>query len=302
MTVYTNGLETSCKSQANKVISAFPDVCFTPPENPATPPGVPIPYPTFGLDGDTDKGTGTVKIRGENVSQKNKSFYTKTSGTEAGCAAKKGVISSKNTGKKYDRAWSPNVKCEKLPISRFSDITTNNHASSEPPNTSPPIPKAAGGGAGGAGNAKCPPIEPFNKIKCPKDSDRHHIVPDFVYRLSSRRARPQVRAPNAPSLNDGMCICLKRETEHRGLHTNVNQRICAMGARGNPVGTAPIGVLADIAIAGLAQCGLDPECIDIAADKVASDIQNCASQPGRAVLRPPPANGTPQFNAIRMLP
>ena len=74
MTVFANGLEISCKAQANKVIAAFPYVCFTPPQNPATPPGVPVPYPTFGLDGDTDKGTGTVKIGGKTVKQKNKSY------------------------------------------------------------------------------------------------------------------------------------------------------------------------------------------------------------------------------------
>ena len=37
MTVFANGLEIACKAQSNKVIAAFPDVCFTPPENPATP-------------------------------------------------------------------------------------------------------------------------------------------------------------------------------------------------------------------------------------------------------------------------
>src|SRR5690606_42007837 len=46
---------------------------------------------------------------------------------------KKGIINSKNTGKKYNRAWSSNVKADKEPVCRFSDITTNNHAC-EPPN------------------------------------------------------------------------------------------------------------------------------------------------------------------------
>ena len=43
MTVFANGLEVACKAQANKIIAAFPDTCFTPPQTPATPPGVPIP-------------------------------------------------------------------------------------------------------------------------------------------------------------------------------------------------------------------------------------------------------------------
>ncbi len=34
-------------------ICAFPDVCFTPPKTPATPPGVPIPYPNTGMASDS---------------------------------------------------------------------------------------------------------------------------------------------------------------------------------------------------------------------------------------------------------
>ncbi|SMP34752.1 PAAR-like domain-containing protein [Shimia sagamensis] len=138
MTVFANSLEVSCKAQANKVIAATPDVCMTPPENPATPPGVPVPYPNFGSDGDTDKGTGSVKIGGKTVNQKNSSYFSKTTGDEAGCAAKKGVISSKNTGKAYSQAYSMNVKAEGKNVTRFSDIQTDNHGS--PPNT-PPWPK-----------------------------------------------------------------------------------------------------------------------------------------------------------------
>ncbi len=40
-------------------ICAFPDVCFTPPQTPATPPGVPIPYPNTGMASDT---TEVVKM------------------------------------------------------------------------------------------------------------------------------------------------------------------------------------------------------------------------------------------------
>ena len=67
----------------------LPDTCMTPPENPATPPGVPVPYPSFGTDGDLTNGTSTVKIGGETVSKKNLSYYSKTTGTEAGCAGRK---------------------------------------------------------------------------------------------------------------------------------------------------------------------------------------------------------------------
>ncbi len=138
MTVFANNLEVSCKKQSNKVIAAFPDVCFTPPQAPPTPPGVPIPYPSFGMDSDTDKGTGTVKIGGETINLKNNSHFTKTTGTEAGSASKKGIVSSKNTGKAKSQAYSMNVKAESKNICRFSDIETNNHGS--PPNA-PPWPK-----------------------------------------------------------------------------------------------------------------------------------------------------------------
>ena len=127
--VFANGLEISGKAVDAKTIAAFPDVCFTPPENPATPPGVPIPYPSFGMGGDTESGTGTVMIGGKTVNIKNKSDLSKTSGTEAGCAAKKGVITSKNTGKGYFNSWSNDVKFDGEPVIRMSDLATNNHGS-----------------------------------------------------------------------------------------------------------------------------------------------------------------------------
>lgn len=132
MTVFANGLEVSCKAQGNKIIAAAPDTCMTPPENPATPPGVPVPYPSFGQDSDTENGTSTVLIGGETISHKNISYFGKTTGTEAGSAAKKGVITSTNTGKAYAAAWSNDVKCEGEPVARFSDRATVNHASSTP--------------------------------------------------------------------------------------------------------------------------------------------------------------------------
>ena len=139
--VFANNLEISGKSVQAQTIAAFPDVCMTPPESPATPPGVPVPYPNFAMASDTEKGTGKVKIKDKEVNLKNKSDMKKTSGDEAGCAAKKGVITSKNTGKAYFNAWSPNVKFEGKPVVRMSDVTTNNHAS--PVGNSPPWPHIA---------------------------------------------------------------------------------------------------------------------------------------------------------------
>lgn len=140
--VFANGLEISGKAVSAKTIAAFPDVCMTPPENPATPPGIPVPYPNFAMAGDTEKGTGTVKIKDKTVNLKNKSDMSKTSGDEAGAAAKKGVVSSKNTGKSYFNSWSNDVKFEGEAVVRMSDLTTNNHAS--PVGNAPPWAHIAG--------------------------------------------------------------------------------------------------------------------------------------------------------------
>src|SRR5262245_47181923 len=110
--VYANGREVSCKAADGKTICAFPDVCFTPPETPATPPGVPIPYPNTGLASDTTSGSKTVIISGAEVMLKDSSYFQKSTGDEAGCAAKKGVLTSVNTGKVYFTSWSMDVKFE----------------------------------------------------------------------------------------------------------------------------------------------------------------------------------------------
>ena len=127
--VFANGREVACKAGAGKTICAFPDVCMTPPQTPATPPGVPIPYPNTGLASDTTDGTKSVKISGEEVGQKDISCFKKSSGDEAGSAPKKGIKSSKNTGKVYFTSWSSDVKFEGENAVRHLDTTTNNHGS-----------------------------------------------------------------------------------------------------------------------------------------------------------------------------
>ncbi len=161
MTVFANGLEISSKKQGCKVIAAFPDTCFTPPLTPATPPGVPVPYPDFGQDSDLTSGTGTVNIGGEPVSQENSSKYSKCSGDEAGSAPKKGIVTSKNMGAVYAQKWSMDVKFEGKGVVRFGDMATSNHACN--PGDSPPMvivgqPNPAAGGGGN--QAPAPPACP----------------------------------------------------------------------------------------------------------------------------------------------
>lgn len=122
-------MEVACKQGAGKSICAFPDVCFTPPQTPATPPGVPIPYPNTGMASDTTEGSSTVKVSGQEITLKNKSYFKKSTGDEAGCAPKKGVLTSVNRGKVYFNAWSMDVKVEGENVVRHLDITTHNHAS-----------------------------------------------------------------------------------------------------------------------------------------------------------------------------
>lgn len=136
--VYANNMEVSCKQGAGKSICAFPDVCFTPPQTPATPPGVPIPYPNTGMDSDATDGSSTVKISGQEVMLKNKSYFKQSTGDEAGCAPKKGIVTSTNKGKVYFNAWSMDVKVEGENVVRHLDMTTHNH--NPPPGQTPPWP------------------------------------------------------------------------------------------------------------------------------------------------------------------
>lgn len=131
--VFANGREIACKAADGKSICAFPDVCFTPPQSPATPPGVPIPYPNTGLARDTMSGSRTVKISGKEVMLKNKSYFKKSLGDEAGCAPKKGILTNVNRGKVYFTSWSMDVKYEGANVVRHMDLTTHNHGSG--PNT-----------------------------------------------------------------------------------------------------------------------------------------------------------------------
>jgi len=221
MTVFANGLEIACKAQANQVIAAFPYVCMTPPQTPATPPGVPVPYPTFGMDSDTDKGTSTVKIGDKTVTQKNLSYYTKCTGNEAGCAPMKNVISHVNTGKEYAHAWSGNVKMDGEPVSRFSDISTNDHAS--PQAGGPPWPKI---GQMKVGRSSCKTILANVGLKvhrygdagkeCTSGQQSDHILQNAC--LQNTRGGDAIDTASAYTMNDAPCVCLEDATKTTTQH------------------------------------------------------------------------------------
>ena len=243
--VFANGMELACKSGSGKTICAFPDVCFTPPENPATPPGVPIPYPNTGMDSDTTDGSKKVKISDKEVMLKNKSCFKKSMGDEAGAAAKKGVITSKNRGKVYFNAWSMDVKIEGENVDRHLDLTTNNHASM--PGDTPPWLfqskaakarneedeckevreeiakecsdgkefKAAGPPPQGDCSRECCDakkcaLAPYGSgMKCCDGKTKHHIVPDHCFK--SRGSGDYFEGVKEMSYGRGLGICVTGE-------------------------------------------------------------------------------------------
>ncbi|MBZ9734248.1 MULTISPECIES: DUF4150 domain-containing protein [unclassified Mesorhizobium] len=206
--VFANYLEISGKAVNAQTIAAFPDVCFTPPQTPATPPGVPIPYPSFGMASDTENGTGTVKIAGEEVNIKNKSDEKRTSGTEAGCAPKKGIITSQNTGKKYFNMWSPDVKFEGEPVIRFSDIATHNHASPGP--NTPPWPEIC---KFSPNMLDCETILADFELHrhgdedCPHGYESEHFVQNEY--LQWERGEQTATQFENYNVNDAPCICME---------------------------------------------------------------------------------------------
>jgi hypothetical protein len=60
---------------------------------------------------------------------KDKSYFKKSTGDEAGCAPMKGVMTSKNMGKVFFNKWSMDVKVEGENVVRNLDLTTHNHGS-----------------------------------------------------------------------------------------------------------------------------------------------------------------------------
>jgi hypothetical protein len=132
--VFANGREIACKAGSGKSPGCFPDVCFTPPDKtPATPLGVPIPYPNFAMASDTTEGSKSVKISGKEVMLRDKSNFKKSSGDEAAKpTTKKGLLTSVVQGKAYFASWSGDVKIEKENVVRHLDLTSHNHACVNP--------------------------------------------------------------------------------------------------------------------------------------------------------------------------
>jgi hypothetical protein len=260
--VYANMMEISCKAAAGKSICAFPDVCMTPPMTPATPPGVPIPYPNTGMASDTASGSTSVKISGQEVMLKNKSHFKRSMGDEAGCAPKKGVVTSKNMGKVFFTMWSMDVKVEGENVVRMLDMTTHNHGSL--PGNSPPWPyidevaapgiteackddkskeEAACKGADGqykskadccsdpkcqeARNCMLVPYQGSGSPNCCTGKTAHHLIPNSL--LQSSRGDSSTNVPglsksgaSAYTMEGGACVCVSGASHHEGDHGKIH--------------------------------------------------------------------------------
>lgn len=106
------------------------------------------------------------------------------------------------------------------------------------------VQKASGGGKGGyvKGKGKRPPkrrceLVPYKELQCPKGSEAHHVVPDWMLRMGKRGGPEQI--PGMPSLEDGPAICLEggSGSEHNTAHKHTDRPAARIGKSGKATGT-----------------------------------------------------------------
>jgi hypothetical protein len=147
----------------------------------------------------------------------------------------------------------------------------------------------------------------YQNIKDDCTGDAHHIVPDMAYRLGARptgvmASSTENRIPNAPTLNQGMAICLTKEQHGSGptgIHGRLRGPLNALGAVSPVAGTAPMGqILAASTAEILAIPDLSPECKALASARAAEQVRSTTgmSAPGRTKESPLPSG-----DALRVL-
>ena len=95
---------------------AFPDVDKTPQSSGP----IPIPYPVFGID--SDKSTGSKKVKPGETTPRNKPNQPKHHGFQAKKdPTEPDIAPARNTGKAYYAPWSMDVKHEGKNVSRIGD-------------------------------------------------------------------------------------------------------------------------------------------------------------------------------------
>lgn len=133
--VFVNGQEVACKAADGQAPAAFPDTCLSPPPPPGGP--VPLPYPNTAYAKDTDSGTTTIMICGEQSMIQDQSVFKKSIGDEAATKAQgMGVVTHCIQGEASFMAWSFDVQFEGSLVPRNLDIMLHNEMSN-PANTPP---------------------------------------------------------------------------------------------------------------------------------------------------------------------
>src|SRR5208283_2652143 len=91
---------------------------------------VPIPYPNTAMASDTDNGSKTVQIGGDEVMLKDQSCFKKSTGDEAATKSLgMGVVSHQIQGTVAFVAWSMDVKFEGANVPRHLDLKLHNEMS-----------------------------------------------------------------------------------------------------------------------------------------------------------------------------
>lgn len=146
---------------------------------------------------------------------------------------------------------------------RATDLAGASKPVKKTPKETPGKPTEGKKGDGGSveDNGKDCRLRPYSQ-GCHAGKTPHHVVPDRVFRMPGDGG---VRLPNGISHKDGFCICVDgasprkkgpRPNEHGMIHALYDAEEQAIGALGDPVGTAPLwkleaaGVTAASAITG----------------------------------------------------
>jgi hypothetical protein len=129
-------------------------------------------------------------------------------------------------------------------------------------------------------------VGPYSQIApiCPGEA--HHIVPDMALRYGTRDegAAGLNRIPNAPSLREGMTVCLTQGM-HGGLHGSLNSTLAGLGSTQTPVGTAPMIRILNASTASIDSIvGLSRECKERAKAAARLQMMPLAAQPGRTTV------------------
>jgi hypothetical protein len=216
-------MEIACKAGDNKVISAFPDVCLSPPSPPAGP--LPVPYPLFSNSQDMTNGSKTVKISGKEVMLKDKSYYKKCTGDEAATKSLgQGAITHTLTGKVYFISWCMDVLIEGENVVRHLDMTTSNHAS---PMANGPTPIPGMDTMSPDVKKKCDAtykkygLSRYGSRDCESGHASHHAAQNACF-ITNRKAGTQFHTVPQYNQLDAPGICLRNS--HRNTpHWRVSQ-------------------------------------------------------------------------------